>query len=90
MLSEYTGTLIFVSHDRYFVNKIANKLLVFDENGAKFYPFGFAEYEEMRSKNNAIEESEKEKTEKKTEKKGYYSPLKELSKKKASSITIYS
>lgn len=82
MLSEYTGTLIFVSHDRYFVNKIADKLLVFDENGAKFYPFGFVEYEEMRSKNNTPEESEKEKTEKKTEKKGYYSPLKELSKKK--------
>lgn len=50
MLSLYEGTALFVSHDRYFVKKTANKLLVFSEGKAKFYPFGYAEYEEMRAR----------------------------------------
>ena len=29
MLKDFSGTLIFVSHDRYFVRKVANRLLVF-------------------------------------------------------------
>lgn len=32
ILKEYKGTLIFVSHDRYFVNKIADSILAFEEN----------------------------------------------------------
>lgn len=44
ILSEYQGTIIFVSHDRYFVEKIANELIVFEESGAKYYPFGYDEY----------------------------------------------
>ncbi len=44
ILSEYKGTIIFVSHDRYFVKKIADQLLVFDENGVTFYQYGYDEY----------------------------------------------
>ena len=44
ILSEYEGTIIFVSHDRYFVKKIANELLVFDDDGVNFYPYGYEEY----------------------------------------------
>lgn len=79
MLSEYSGTLIFVSHDRYFVNKVADRLLVFDGGLATFYPFGFAEYEEKKT---VAPEEKTEVKEKKTEKKGYYSPLREQSKKR--------
>ena len=32
ILKEYKGTLIFVSHDRYFVNKIADSLLIFNSH----------------------------------------------------------
>lgn len=32
ILKEYKGSLIFVSHDRYFVNKIANSILAFEQN----------------------------------------------------------
>lgn len=35
MLQQYKGTIIFVSHDRYFVNKIANHLIVFEKNDTK-------------------------------------------------------
>ena len=32
VLSKYKGTMLFVSHDRYFVNKIADSLLIFEPN----------------------------------------------------------
>jgi len=44
ILKMYKGTIIFVSHDRYFVKKIADSLIVFDECGAKYYPYGYEEY----------------------------------------------
>ena len=75
MLSEYKGTLIFVSHDRFFVRKIANKILEFDKNKTKFYDCGYEEYLEKKSGEIEIEE----KVEKK-EKKVYINPLKEKDK----------
>jgi len=44
MLKEYTGTLLFVSHDRYFVKQIASSVLVFDDGRADYYRFGYEEY----------------------------------------------
>lgn len=35
LLKEYTGTIIFVSHDRFFVNKIADTLLIFTKHQVK-------------------------------------------------------
>ena len=46
MLSDYTGTLIFVSHDRYFVRKVATRLLVFEDGTTHQYQFGYEEYQE--------------------------------------------
>lgn len=46
----YTGTIIFVSHDRYFTNKIATKLLVFDNNGAKLFDGTYGEYTHPNTK----------------------------------------
>ena len=46
MLKEYTGTVILVSHDRYFVNKVADRLLVFEKGKAVPYSFRYDEYEE--------------------------------------------
>lgn len=64
ILSEYTGTIIFVSHDRYFVKKIADQLLVFDEEGVNFYPYGYEEYmEKINSKGEKIEIKKVEKRE---------------------------
>ncbi len=45
MLKDYTGTLLFVSHDRYFVKKVADRLLVFEDGTANLYQFGFEEYQ---------------------------------------------
>ena len=40
----YTGTMLFISHDRYFVSKVADALLLFEEGGVKYYPFGYEHY----------------------------------------------
>ena len=44
MLSEFEGTILFVSHDRYFVNKIADSLIVFNGSNATHLPFTYEEY----------------------------------------------
>ena len=36
-LIDYEGTLFFVSHDRYFINRIATKVIELSENGSKLY-----------------------------------------------------
>ena len=46
MLKDFTGTLIFVSHDRYFVKKVADRLLVFEDGTTHLYQFGYEEYQE--------------------------------------------
>lgn len=36
-LIDYAGTLLFVSHDRYFINRIATKVIELSETGSKLY-----------------------------------------------------
>lgn len=59
LLKEYNGTILFVSHDRFFVNKIADSLLVFSKDGVKFFDGNYEKYEESLLENcNNIEKSE--------------------------------
>lgn len=46
MLKDCKGTLIFVSHDRYFVKKVATQLLVFEDGTTNLYQFGYEQYQE--------------------------------------------
>lgn len=48
MLKSYQGTIIMVSHDRYLIKNVCNKLLVFNQNTTDFYKFGYQEYLEKR------------------------------------------
>ena len=77
MLVDYEGTIVFVSHDRYFVSKIADRLLVFENDDVKFYPNTYSEYEEIR-KPKEFEEQDKPKA--KSSGKNFTTPLKEKSK----------
>jgi len=36
-LSEFDGTILFVSHDRYFINKVADKIIAIENNSTQFY-----------------------------------------------------
>jgi ATP-binding cassette subfamily F protein 3 len=70
-LNEYDGTILFVSHDRYFIKKIATSCLVIDSDKVTYYPDGYRDYIDARVK----EEVTKEKTVKEEK------PLKELKQK---------
>lgn len=78
MLKSYKGTLIFVSHDRFFVNKIADSILSFENEKVEFYPYGYEYYLEKRDKEVSVQE--KEQMIKKPKKQTYTNPLKEKEK----------
>ncbi len=44
MLKDFGGTVLFVSHDRYFIRQIATGILEFGEKEVKQYPCGYEEY----------------------------------------------
>ena len=50
MIQSYTGTVLFVSHDRYFIQSIANRLLVFEQDIVKYYPYDYDRYQELRNR----------------------------------------
>lgn len=54
-LKDYTGTIIFVSHDRYLINKIATRIIEVSPDGVKSYEGNFDRYLELK-------EAEKAKT----------------------------
>ncbi|HOO06026.1 MAG TPA: ABC-F family ATP-binding cassette domain-containing protein [Ruminococcus sp.] len=43
-LEEYTGTVIFVSHDRYLLSRIADRLIELTEGGYRTHEYGFEKY----------------------------------------------
>ena len=45
-LNEYDGTIITVSHDRYFLDRIATQILFFGERGAEYFDSGYTEFYE--------------------------------------------
>ncbi len=46
----YTGTILFVSHDRYFMKQVAEAVLIFEKEAVMYYPFGYEHYLEQREK----------------------------------------
>ncbi len=80
MLVEFSGTVIIVSHDRYLIDKVADRLVVFDGFGAKVIDGGYKEYERLKAESEVVQAEDK-KVEKK-EKKSYTTPLKEQERRK--------
>lgn len=98
MLKNYTGTVLFVSHDRYFIKEIATGMLDFKEDKTVFYDCGYEEYLERLEKEALKEQGMGQPAEKQPaakpssgkvptledvfEKKTYYNPGKVLSRLK--------
>ena len=78
ILENFEGTIIFVSHDRYFIKKIADKILSFEKDNVSLFDFGYEQYLE-NLQNKPVAETVKD-TEPKPKRK-FTTPLKERSKK---------
>lgn len=50
LLLKYKGTILFVSHDRYFVNKLATSLIKFENGKAEFIKSTYQELKELEEK----------------------------------------
>lgn len=55
-LIDYQGTLLFVSHDRYFINRIANKVIELSSEGSKLYLGDYDYYLEKKKEEEEIAE----------------------------------
>ena len=53
MLTDYNGTVLFVSHDRYFIKQVATGVLEFAEDGVRQYNCGYDDYLEEKRKRQA-------------------------------------
>ena len=60
-LENYEGTILFVSHDRYFINKIANKVFDITEEGYNIYLGNYDYYLEKREQEKIAEKLKEEK-----------------------------
>lgn len=54
-LKEYDGTLLIISHDRYFINKLADRVLYLDQNGVTEYLGNYDYYVEKFKERNTQE-----------------------------------
>ena len=64
LLTDYKGTLIIVSHDRYLINKVCTKLLVIEKNKTTLYNYGYKEYLEKRVVSDSTKANKEEKPKK--------------------------
>ena len=65
-LASYTGTVIFVSHDRYLLSKIADRLIELTDGGYRLHNYGFNKYldvlrEEQAAERRALEAEKQQK-----------------------------
>lgn len=49
LLSNYTGTVITVSHDRYFINRVCSRLIVFNDWKIELFDGKYSEYESRKT-----------------------------------------
>ena len=56
-LQDFDGTLLFVSHDRYFINQLANKIVEIKNGNAQVYEGDYNYYLNEKTKQNAVSAS---------------------------------
>ena len=58
-VKQYPHTVLFVTHDRYFLNEIATRIVELDRGKLKSYPGNYEDYIAMRAENEVIEQNNK-------------------------------
>lgn len=72
-LQDFPGCVIVVSHDRYFMDKVVDHLLVFQGNGViKDFPGNYTQYREWKSLKSEKEANDNKKTKENVKKKDYH------------------
>jgi len=61
-LIDYEGTLLFVSHDRYFINRVATKVIELSENGSRLYLGDYDYYLEKKAEEEEIRQLQEQAT----------------------------
>lgn len=81
-LQDYEGTMLFVSHDRYFISKLATAILVIDGEQATYYPMTYNDYMH-KNEQNTVQETPtvKKETKKPVRNINYAREIKKLEKK---------
>lgn len=79
-LSEYEGTLFIVSHDRYFINRLADRICYMDKNGLTSYDGDYDYFAEKHAEKQRVTEQKKETNDKNdyAERKAQRAALKKL------------
>lgn len=55
-LEDYAGAMLFISHDRYFINRIADRIIEMDRGGAREYLGNYDDYIEKKRRGEAAED----------------------------------
>ena len=58
-VKQYPHTVLFVTHDRYFLNEIASRIIELDRGKLNSYPGNYEDYIAMRAENEIIEQNNK-------------------------------
>lgn len=80
-LADYDGTMFVVSHDRYFINKLATKIYYMEGNGVKLYNGGYTYFTQKKTESAKEFKAEKAESTSKLDykaKKQYESELRKL------------
>ncbi|RSD29534.1 ribosomal protection-like ABC-F family protein [Mesobacillus subterraneus] len=48
-LEDFKGTIFFISHDRYFINKIGERVIAVEDHGLKSYPGNYDDYKREKA-----------------------------------------
>jgi ATP-binding cassette subfamily F protein 3 len=57
-LEDYAGTMLFVSHDRYFINRIADRVIEMDRGGVREYLGNYDDYIEKKRRGEAADDED--------------------------------
>ena len=79
-LKDYDGTILFVSHDRYFISQIATSVHVLEDGKATYYPMSYQDYIHRNDSKNDKLENKTQFVEKKKEKPKYINYAREIPK----------
>ncbi len=86
-LQGYEGTMLFVSHDRYFISKLATAILVIDDGKATYYPLNYQDYinkDKVKTTESTVKEKDKKSGRKPERTINYGKEISKLEKKIAS------